>query len=156
MKSRLAVITFGVAACVITGTGSVAATPATDVGGSIILAQDDGEQLTPQSPGAPSLTTGESEYRAPQTGGVRWEDFGGDPADAPDDLDSFISTTLGWLKTIAAAAGLLGLIAIATLMMIGLRGRSEAARKAMDGVPAVLLATIIAGSAWTIVNAIIT
>lgn len=156
MKSRLAAITFGVVACVIAGTGSVAATPAADIGGPIILAQDDGEQLTPQNPGAPSVTTGESEHQAPQTGGVRWEDFGGDPANAPDDLDSFISTTLGWLKTIAAVAGILGLITIATLMVIGLRGRSEAARKAMDGVPAVLLATILAGSAWTIVNAIIT
>ncbi|UDH01778.1 hypothetical protein [Rhodococcus opacus] len=88
----------------------------------------------------------------PATGGVQWEEFGGDPADAPTDLNSFIDSTLGWLKTIALFAGVLGLLIVACLMVIGIRGRSEVAKKAMEGVFPVLLGTVFAGSAYVLVG----
>jgi hypothetical protein len=83
---------------------------------------------------------------------VQWDQFGGDPADAPEDLDSFVDSVIGWLKTIAGAAAVIGVLIVASLMVIGIRGRSEAAKKALDGLPAVLLATTIAGSAWTVIS----
>lgn len=147
------------AAWVIVGAGYAAAeTPAstaqaTSESSITILAQQDDDQLTPQSPGSPDGQTGGLEQeKTPKTGGVRWEEFGGDPADAPKDMDSFITDILGWLKTIAGIAAVIGVLVVASLMVIGLRGRSEAAKKALDGLWPIVLGTIIAGSAYTVVS----
>ncbi len=86
------------------------------------------------------------------TGGVRWDEFGGTSDEAPQDLDSFIDTTLGWLKTLTGYAGVLGVLIVAALMVIGIKGRSEAAKKAVDGLPAVVVATIISGAAYTFIR----
>lgn len=110
------------------------------------------EQLTPESPGAPSSGGSDIGITAPKTGGVRWDEFGGSADEAPEDLDSFIDSVLGWLKTIAAVAGVLGILTCASLMAIGMKGRSEAARKALEGLPVILLATVIAGASWTVVT----
>lgn len=111
-------------------------------------------QLSPQSPGG-----GGSGEQIPigdaPTGGVRWDQFGGDPAGAPQNLDSFIDTTLGWLRTIAGFSGVLGLLICAALTFIGIRGRSEGAKKAMHSVPFVLAGTVLAGSATAILTVII-
>ncbi|GGK68764.1 hypothetical protein [Nocardia camponoti] len=111
-------------------------------------------QLSPQSPGGGG--SGEQiPVRDPKTGGVRWDQFGGDPAGAATDLDSFIDQILGWLQTFAAYAGVLGVVICAALTVIGIRGRSDAAKKAMTSLPYVLGGTVLAGSTATILTAIL-
>jgi len=42
--------------------------------------------------------------RDPKTGGVQWDKFGGDPVNAPADLDSFINDALGGYALSASSA----------------------------------------------------
>lgn len=100
----------------------------------------------------PAPTTEADPSEDAGTGGVRWDEFGGTSDEAPQDLDSFIDTTLGWLKTLTGYAGVLGVLIVAALMVIGIKGRSEAAKKAVDGLPAVVVATIISGAAYTFIR----
>lgn len=158
-RTLVAISACTVTAWTVVGVGYAAAAsapssmaPVTDESSITVLAQPDDDQLTPQSPGSPSGTSSEVEYTPPPTGGVRWDEFGGDPTDAPTDMRSFVNAVLGWMKTLAGIAGVLGLLTVAGLMIIGLRGRSEAARKAFDGVWPVLLGTLFAGSAYTITS----
>ncbi|MBC7300097.1 MULTISPECIES: hypothetical protein [Nocardia] len=110
------------------------------------------QQLSPQSPGGGG--TGEQiPIRDPTTGGVRWDRFGGDPADAPEDLDSFIADSLGWMRTLALACAVGGVLITAAVLMVGIRGRSEQAKKALHSLPVVLVATVLSGSAYTVINA---
>lgn len=111
-------------------------------------------QLSPQSPGGGGGTE-QIPVRDPATGGVRWDQFGGDPAEAPQDMDGFFESTLGWLRTFCAVAGVLGVLCCAFLTAIGFRGRSEAAKKALVSLPSVLLGTCMAGSAAAILTVFI-
>lgn len=110
------------------------------------------QQLSPQSPGGGGA--GEQiPIRDPATGGVQWDRFGGDPAEAPVDLDSFISDSLGWMLTLALACAVGGVLITAAVLMVGIRGRSEQAKKALHSLPVVLVATVLSGSAYTVINA---
>ncbi|MGW5453123.1 hypothetical protein [Nocardia sp. NPDC003979] len=133
------------AALTTVGAGAVHAQPPTTP------APPTSQQLSPQSPGGGG--TGEQiPLRDPATGGVRWDRFGGDPADAPEDLDSFIADSLGWLRTLALACAVGGVLISAAVLMVGIRGRSEQAKKALFSLPVVLVATVLSGSAYTVIN----
>ncbi|PXX53893.1 hypothetical protein DFR70_12614 [Nocardia tenerifensis] len=106
------------------------------------------QQLSPQSPGGGS---GEQiPIRDPKTGGVQWDKFGGDPAEAPADLDAFITDALGWLRTLALVCAVAGMLILAAALIVGIRGRSEQAKKALEKFPLVLGATVMSGSAYTV------
>ncbi len=70
-------------------------------------------------------------------------------------MDSFVTDVLGWMRTAAIIAGVLGLLTIAAMLMVGLRWRSEQSRRALESLPAVLLATVISGSAATILSMVL-
>lgn len=70
----------------------------------------------------------------------------------PGELGRKTSDVIGWAKTGFLAAALLGLIATATLMIVGLRGRSEIAKNAMGQLPYSILALVIFGSAYTVIE----
>ncbi len=107
----------------------------------------------------PGNSSGSSESEVPikpaKTGAPDWNRFGGDPADAPGDMNSFVTDVLGWMRTAAVIAGVLGLLTIAMMLIIGLRWRSEQSRRALESLPAVLLATVISGSAATILSMVL-
>ncbi|WP_280402951.1 hypothetical protein [Nocardia brasiliensis] len=106
-------------------------------------------QLSPQSPGGGG--SGEQiPIRDPKTGGVQWDKFGGDPANAPADLDTFINDALGWLRTLSLVCSVAGVLIIAATLTVGIRGRSEQAKKALEKFPIVLGATVMSGSAYTV------
>lgn len=111
------------------------------------------------SPQLPDNKTGSGASEVPikpaKTGAPDWNRFGGDPADAPSDMDSFVTDVLGWMRTAAIIAGVLGLLTIAAMLMVGLRWRSEQSRRALESLPAVLLATVISGSAATILSMVL-
>ncbi|WP_216892148.1 hypothetical protein [Nocardia alni] len=114
----------------------------------------------PQPPTqVPSGGTGGGESEVPiepaKTGAPDWNRFGGDPAGAPRDMNSFVTDVLGWMRTAAVIAGVLGLLTIAAMLVIGSRWRSEQSRRALDSLPAVLLATVISGSAATILSMVL-
>lgn len=96
---------------------------------------------------APTPTPGQ-----PPTGGVQWDQFGGNPADAPADLDNFITDVLGWMKTLTLYFAVLGALASVAVIVIGMRGRSQVAKKGLEGLPAVLLGTVIASSTTAILG----
>ena len=96
---------------------------------------------------APTPTPGQS-----PTGGVGWDQFGGNPADAPADLDSFITDVLGWMKTLSLYFAVLGALACVAVIVIGIRGRSQVAKKGLEGLPAVLLAVTMASGAAAILG----
>ncbi|MFD6463980.1 hypothetical protein [Streptomyces roseolus] len=83
---------------------------------------------------------------------MQWNKFGGDPANAPTDLDSFINDVLGWLRTLALLCAVAGVLIIASTLTVGIRGRSEQAKKALEKFPIVLAATVMSGSAYTILT----
>lgn len=108
------------------------------------------QQLSPQSPGSGG---GEQiPIRDPATGGVQWDKFGGNPAEAPEDLDAFIADSLGWMRTLALACAVGGVLITAAVLMVGIRGRSEQAKKALHSLPVVLGATVLSGSAYTVID----
>ena len=108
------------------------------------------QQLSPQSPGGGS---GEQiPIREAPTGGVQWERFGGDPSDAPADLDSFIVDAIGWLRTLTLICAVGGVLIIAATLTVGIRGRSEQAKTALKKFPIVLAATVMSGSAYTVIS----
>ncbi|MEV6364882.1 hypothetical protein [Nocardia asteroides] len=83
---------------------------------------------------------------------MQWDKFGGNPAEAPEDLDSFIADSLGWMRTLALACAVGGVLITAAVLMVGIRGRSEQAKKALHSLPVVLGATVLSGSAYTVIN----
>jgi hypothetical protein len=114
--------------------------------------------LTPLTqPPRNNTGSGESEVpiEPPKTGAPNWNQFGGDPADAPHDMNSFVTDVLGWMRTTAVIAGILGLLTIAVMLVVGMRWRSEQSRRALESLPAVLLATVISGSAATILSMVL-
>ncbi|MGV9679138.1 hypothetical protein ACWDSJ_27985 [Nocardia sp. NPDC003482] len=107
-------------------------------------------QVSPQSPGGAG--PGEQiPIRQPATGGVQWDRFGGDGTNAPHDLDSFITDVIGWLRTLALVCAMAGALITAALLIAGVRGRSDQAKRALERFPTVLAATVMAGSAYTII-----
>ncbi|AXK89967.1 hypothetical protein SAMN05421776_11327 [Nocardia farcinica] len=130
----------------VAGAGAVHAQPPTTT-----PAPTPSQQLSPQSPGGGG--SGEQiPIQDPKTGGVQWDKFGGDPANAPEDLDSFIAAALGWLRTLALACAVGGVLITAGVLMVGIRGRSEQAKKALHSLPVVLGATVLSGSAYTVIH----
>lgn len=114
----------------------------------------------PLPPGHQPGNTGggeESEVpiRPPKTGAPDWNRFGGDPVDAPRDLNSFVTAVLGWMRTASLIAGVLGVLTIAGMLVVGLRWRSEQSRRALDALPVVLLGTVISGSAATVLSMVL-
>jgi hypothetical protein len=119
---------------------------------------------TPHAPALPLFPRGQNNkdggdsevpIQPAKTGTPDWNKFGGDPADAPHDLNSFVISVLGWMRTAALLAGLLGLVTIGGMLAVGLRWRSEQSRRALESLPAVLLATVISGSAATILTMVL-
>jgi len=76
------------------------------------------------------------------------------PAQAPPGLDKFTNQVLGWLKWGCGIAAIGGLLAVAIMMGIGVRGRSDTAKNALSHAPWVFGAAALAGSASVLINAI--
>lgn len=110
------------------------------------------EQLSPQNPGGTTPGVDEVPIQEPKTGGVQWDQFGGNPTDAPKDLDSFVDDILGYLRTFTLYAAAMGVLIVAGALMIGIRGRSEHSKRALETLPAVLIGTVIAGAAGTVLS----
>lgn len=70
----------------------------------------------------------------------------------PGKLGEQSNKLVGWSKTIFGIAALLGLMATAGLMIVGLRGRSEIAKNAMGQLPYSILALVLFGSAYTLIE----
>lgn len=136
-----------VAGLMLTGTGAAYAQPAPAPSASPTT-----EQLSPQNPGGTTPGVDEIPIQDPETGGVQWSQFGGNPTDAPDDLDSFVDDILGYLRTITLYAAAMGVLIAAGALMIGIRGRSEHSKRALETLPAVLIGTVMAGAAGTILS----
>ena len=76
------------------------------------------------------------------------------PAQAPPGLDKFTNQILGWLKWGCGIAAIGGLLAVAIMMGIGVRGRSDTAKNALSHAPWVFGAAALAGSAAALINSI--
>ncbi|WP_278315017.1 hypothetical protein [Lolliginicoccus levis] len=75
------------------------------------------------------------------------------PVQPPGSLPDFINTALGWTKWFGLIAGLGGLFAIAIMMMVGVRGRSDMAKSALGHAPWVFGGLAIIGGAAALIDA---
>lgn len=73
---------------------------------------------------------------------------------APPGVDGFVTMILGWLKWATGLACIAGLLCVAIMMGIGIRGRSETAKNALSHAPWVFGAAILSGSAAALINGI--
>ncbi len=73
---------------------------------------------------------------------------------APPGLEKFSNQILGWLKWACGLAAIGGLLAVAIMMVIGVRGRSDTAKNALSHAPWVFGAAALAGSAAALINSI--
>jgi hypothetical protein len=73
---------------------------------------------------------------------------------APPGLENFTNEILGWLKWACGVASVVGLLAVALMMGVGVRGRSTAAKDALSHAPWVFGATALTGSAAALIGAI--
>ncbi len=73
---------------------------------------------------------------------------------APPGLDKFSNQILGWLKWGCGLAAIAGLLAVAIMMGVGVRGRSDTAKNALSHAPWVFGAAALAGSAAGLINSI--
>ncbi|AXK89968.1 hypothetical protein SAMN05421776_11326 [Nocardia farcinica] len=71
----------------------------------------------------------------------------------PGELGNRIDTVLGYGKTICYALAFGGLLAVAGMLFIGLRGRSDTAKNALGHLPMVILGVVITGGAGGIIQA---
>jgi len=76
------------------------------------------------------------------------------PAQPPPGLDTFTTKVLGWLKWGTGIAAMGGLLAVAVMMGVGIRGRSDTAKNAMSHAPWVFGAAALAGSASVLIGAV--
>lgn len=71
----------------------------------------------------------------------------------PGKLGERANDLVGYAKTIFGVLALLGILACASMLAIGLRGRSDVAKNALSHLPYVLLATVLAGGASGLIAA---
>jgi hydrogenase/urease accessory protein HupE len=74
---------------------------------------------------------------------------------APPGLEGFTNKILGWLKWACGVASVVGLLSVAIMMGVGVRGRSTAAKDALSHAPWVFAATALTGSAAALIGAIV-
>jgi hydrogenase/urease accessory protein HupE len=72
----------------------------------------------------------------------------------PPGLEGFTNKILGWLKWACGVASVVGLLSVAIMMGVGVRGRSTAAKDALSHAPWVFAATALTGSAAALIGAI--
>ncbi|AVH20158.1 hypothetical protein [Nocardia cyriacigeorgica] len=71
----------------------------------------------------------------------------------PGELGIRVNDVLGYAKTICYALAFGGLLAVAGMLFIGLRGRSDTAKNALGHLPMVILGVVITGGAGGIIQA---
>lgn len=106
-------------------------------------------QLSPINPGTPGQE-GNVDLRAPRTGGVQWDQFGGNADDAPTNLPNFIDSMIAWGKTIGLFLAMFAGLSCLFLVVIGIRGRSEVAKVGLRGLIPVFGGAAMIGLAATI------
>lgn len=94
---------------------------------------------------------------APQvTGGVNWSQFHTTgTAGAATTLTGFVDQILGWMKEWGGYLAGFAILAVALLMILGFRHRSEVARKALEGLPFIFAGALLIGSAASLVAALV-
>ncbi len=76
------------------------------------------------------------------------------PSSPPPGLDGFTNKILGWLKWGCGVASIGGLLAVAIMMGVGIRGRSDTAKNALSHAPWVFAAAALTGSAAALIQAV--
>ena len=71
----------------------------------------------------------------------------------PGTLGTRLDDVLGYGKTIFFFLAVGGLLAVAAMLVVGLRGRSDTAKNALTHLPYVLLGVVITGGAAGIIEA---
>ncbi|BAD60672.1 hypothetical protein [Nocardia farcinica] len=71
----------------------------------------------------------------------------------PGELGNRVNDVLGYAKTICYALAFGGLLAVAGMLFVGLRGRSDTAKNALGHLPMVILGVVITGGAGGIIQA---
>lgn len=71
----------------------------------------------------------------------------------PGPLGERVNDIIGYAKTIFAALAVLGLLAVAGLTVVGIKGRSEVAKSALGHLPWAIAALAIGGGAAGLIEA---
>ena len=99
---------------------------------------------------APGDTSAEIPAGTPKQGTIHWEQFGSGQDDAPQDLQSFSNTIIGYALTAFGAAAVISTLCIFMMMIVGFRGRSQVAKLAAEQSVWVWVAVMIVGSFSTL------
>jgi hypothetical protein len=75
------------------------------------------------------------------------------PKPLPGQLGDRLNDVISWAKTIALALAVLGTLAVAAMLFIGLRGRSDTAKNALGHLPFVVLGVVLTGGAAALIQA---
>lgn len=71
----------------------------------------------------------------------------------PGKLGSRMEDVIGWFKTVCFGLAMIGVLSVASMMFVGLRGRSDTAKNALGHLPLVILGTILTGGAAGLIEA---
>lgn len=75
------------------------------------------------------------------------------PKELPGRLGQFLSDVIAWSKTICFGLAAIGVLAVAGMTVVGVRGRSETAKNALTHLPYVLIGVVLTGGYATIIQA---
>lgn len=75
------------------------------------------------------------------------------PKPLPGKLGARLNDVISWAKTLTLALAVLGTLASAGMLVIGLRGRSDTAKNALGHLPFVLLGTVLSGGSAALIQA---
>ncbi|GGK68745.1 hypothetical protein [Nocardia camponoti] len=71
----------------------------------------------------------------------------------PGKLGTFMNDLIGWGKMICLGLSVLGILAIGSMLAVGLRGRSDTAKNALGHLPYVILGTVLTGGSAGLIQA---
>lgn len=118
------------------GVGTAAATPSTAP-----------DPSAPASSEAAETEGGdEIKYGTPKEGQLKWEEFGGDADDAPQNLDEFSDFVIGTLLTGFGVVAVMSGMTVCLLMIVGARGRSSVAKAALESSIWLWVGLLVGGS----------
>lgn len=92
----------------------------------------------------------EIKYGTADQGQIHWERFGGSDHDSAGTLDQFAADILGYAMTGFGIAAVLGGTVVCGLMIVGVRGRSQVAKTALESSIWIWVGLLLVGSVSSI------
>lgn len=97
----------------------------------------------------------EIKWGTPKEGQLHWDQFGGNADEGPQTLDEFSTFVIGLLLTGTGVVAVITSLTICLLMAVGVRGRSEVAKRALESSIWVWAGVVLAGSFSSIGGALL-